>query len=88
MDEKITAWVTRGVLDNPIEKVQAELVTPKMIRYSSDGFTCQAWATEWHLTYELAVAYVEKRRAAKITSLEKQLAKLRALKIQVVDQTK
>ena len=87
MDEKITAWVTKYALTEGVLKVRGEVSSqyPKMLNF---GWSFYANNQEWFRCQQDALDRASTMRANKIKSLEKQLAKLHALKIQVVDQTK
>jgi len=67
--------LTKGILDLPGEIVSE---TPTMVQIEAKSPTFYH-KPHWHLTMEEAVAQAEKMRLAKIASLEKQLAKLKAL---------
>ena len=87
MNEKITAWVTKYALTKGVIKLQGEVFenNPTMFVYGN-------WRTandkDWYRAEQAALDYAEFMRTEKIAYVEKQIAKLHALKIQVVDQTK
>ena len=87
MEEKITAWITRYALTDGIEKVKGEInqARPSEFCYGERNFATES---HWHLTEQAAVYRVVEMRDKKVKSLEKQIAKMRALNIQVVDKTK
>ena len=87
MEQEITAWITRYALTDGIQKVQGKINQehPKVLNF---GWSFYANNQEWFPCQQDALDRAETMRANKIRSLEKQLAKLHALKIQVVDKTK
>ena len=87
MDKKITAWVTKYALTEGVLKVRGEVSSqyPKFFDY---GAWNAAKSQEWFRCEQDALDRAATMRVNKIASLEKQLAKMHALKIQVVDQTK
>ena len=87
MDEKITAWVTPCSRAFVVIKTKGSFskVWPDLFTY---GFGGSASGVNLHLTEQSALERSEMMRAKKVVSMEKQLAKMRALKIQVIDQTK
>ena len=86
-DEKITVWVTKYALSDGIVEGQAGIGD---IRRGSVRVTCctayPAWCQtegkDWHRTKESAIAHAEKMRAKKIASLQRQIAKLEALRFE------
>ena len=87
MDEKITAWVTKYALTDGVLKVDGKVVsdTSSMLDFGEEYY---AHSQEWFRCEQDALDRAATMRANKVKSLEKQLEKLRALKIRVVDQTK
>ena len=83
MSEKITVGVTKYALTGGIFKAQGNVddIMPKM--FDGDGLLEVYHGDEWHLTPELAREKAEKMRVKKIASLEKSLAKMKALKFEV-----
>ena len=86
-NEKITAWVTKYALTDGVLKVQGEVSRSASTMFIYGEYWQTAHCEEWHRTEQAALDRAEFMRTKKIASLEKQLAKMRALKIQVVDQT-
>lgn len=82
---RFRAWVTKYALTEGIQAIWAEDyfdVSDRMIRRITDNGYYMAFfhKPHWHLTEADAVAHAEKMRVAKIKSLQKQIAKLEALK--------
>ena len=76
-------FITRYALTMGVYAVEARDCEDGMIEFRPSGGCIQYFHTEgrdWHRTFDAAVARAEELRAAKIKSVEKQLAKLRALK--------
>lgn len=82
-NEQIKAWVTKYALTKKIELVDAEVchdISSAMIKYGTAGYGLQfAHGKDWHRTPEAALTRVEEMRSAKITSLQKSIARMRAL---------
>ena len=87
MEETITAWVTKYALTEGVVKVLGKVNSEysKMLNF---GWSFYANNQEWFRCEQDALDRAATMRANKIKSLEKQLAKMRVLKIQVVDKTK
>lgn len=90
MDEQITAWVTTYALTFGIEQVQGKIdgANRNLLVYEGAGAAHRfafGFGKHWHLTLGTAMLQAEHMRIEKIASLEKQLAKLRLLKIKVID---
>lgn len=81
MSEKFTAYITKYALTEGIlvvevqESVRAAPGTVLDTRPYRDAYS----GDEWHRTREAAIAQAEKMRAKRLASLEKQIAKLKAL---------
>lgn len=82
-DGLVDVWVTKYALTSGVDKLFAKVcyaVSVNMISYQSKfGYSCHAHGSDWHRTRTEAVADVAKRKAAKIASLRKQIAKLEAI---------
>ena len=84
----MNVWITKHALTNGIKEIEAECyLTEDSIRDTAVGVGAFAVyyigeGKEWHRTLEGAQARAENMRLAKITSLERQLSKLRNLKFQ------
>jgi len=81
--EHVTVWVTKYVLTEGIKKVKARVchdIAPTMIEYGNHAY---AHGKDWHRTQEAAIARAEEMRLAKIKSLEKSIAKFKALRFTV-----
>ena len=73
-------WITKyaltaGIYQEEVERTERGVWKDNGPQRCGQGF----YANAWHETSESAVARAEKMRAAKIASLEKQIAKLRKL---------
>ena len=90
MAEQITAWITKYALTKGILEVRGEIhaSNKNMLVYAGtyDRYAF-GFGKNWHLTLGTAILQAEHMRIEKIASLEKQLAKMRALNIKVVDRT-
>jgi hypothetical protein len=69
-------WITRYALTLGILAKEAEQVSPTMIKA---GRNCFFMGPDWHVSEDSAKHQAERMRVAKIASVEKQLAKLRAM---------
>lgn len=83
MKETITVYVTKYVFTTGIQKLEVEYDAefPTMVACGS-GYGRQHYhgdGSQWHRTYESAVKKAKAMQAAKIKSLEKQIAKIKAL---------
>lgn len=77
-------YVTRYALTTDIEVADAKIsFGGKMATYKSGRDTIHVHGKDFHLTREAAFADAERRRKAKLASIEKQAAKLRALKFTI-----
>ena len=83
MSNKITVWVTKSALSGGLFKAQGNVddIMPKM--FDGDWLLEVYHGDDWHLTTDLALEKAEKMRVKKIASLEKSLAKMKALKFEV-----
>lgn len=85
--EVITAWITAYALSAGIQKVQAEVIREDVISYKGDSDTWSgsgyAHGKNWHRTEAAAIARAEEMRTSKLKSIDKQIAKLKALKFEV-----
>lgn len=81
MTEKFTAYITKYALTEGIISVEVTLGHfPGVVREVGEARWVYTYAgADWHRTREAAVASAEKMRAKRIASLEKQIAKLKAL---------
>lgn len=70
-------WITKYALTRDIEQVDAELLKSGAASYGKYGY---AGSGAWSETRADAIKRAEAMRVAKIASLEKQIAKLRAMK--------
>lgn len=81
-DDLIEVWITKYALTEGIQKAQASVCgnNGRLVRaVQSGGTTGFFHGEDWHRTETAARERAEEMRAAKIKSLETQLAKLRAL---------
>ena len=71
-------WITKYALTQGVYRCDVETFddSPRMVK---DAVSMYYHGNDWHETSDEAVAKAEKMRAAKIASLEKQIAKLRRL---------
>lgn len=79
--EHIKAWITKYALTHGIQVVDAEVCGDgKMVAYGNKAYGRQyAHGKDWHTTPEAALARAEEMRKAKIASLEKSIAKIKAI---------
>lgn len=81
------AWITKYALTAGIQVVDAQVSSgaPGMVSYLLEGdrFKRFAHGKEWWHTEEDAISRAEAMRQAKIASLNKQIAKLEKMKIEV-----
>lgn len=80
--EQFTAWVTKYALTEGILKMQVEDcfgVSPDMVKKVNSPSN---WfhGKDWHRSYEDAVARAEEMRTEKLKSIDKQRARILALK--------
>lgn len=76
-------WITKYALTQGIYETEGEIAksnsdmfcTPKIM----ESYASYYFKPYWHETKEDAIAHAEKLRAAKIKSLEKQLAKIKTM---------
>ena len=81
--KNIRVWIskyalTKGVFEETVDQDEDHptLVSVVGVRYST---YYHGNGKDWHMTKELAVKRAEKMRAAKISSLTKQIAKIKAI---------
>lgn len=74
----IEVLITKYALTQGVFRAEAERVSDKMIRVGEGGFNNYFYLNDWHLTWADALKDCERRREAKIKSLEKQLANLKS----------
>lgn len=82
MGAKFKAWITKYALTSGIECVDAEIVNVegRMIMYNDRGSSHDyAHGNDWHSTRERAIKRALDMRRAKISSLDKKIAKLIAM---------
>ncbi len=84
-EEKTVVWITKNARTTGIQAVEAEIYDSRMVSYASNGFTLYAHGNNWHRTPEKAIAKAEEMRAAKLASLKKSIAKIKALKFTATD---
>ncbi len=79
--EQFTAYITKHALSVGIREALVErfAAAPTMVSEPGKLFA-NYHGDDWHFTMEDAVERAEEMRAAKLVSLEKQIAKLRKLK--------
>ncbi|KHS77000.1 hypothetical protein QT13_01800 [Pectobacterium brasiliense] len=79
-------YVTKYALTSGVFAVEAE-VEDTMATFKRDVsyFTEFAHGNDFHLTHKEALADCERRRKAKISSLDKQRKKLEAMKFEIED---
>lgn len=71
-------FITKYALTGGIDELRLEMEAGSQYAYNHDGYWAQfVIGKTCHRTREEAVARAEQMRAAKIASLEKQIAKLR-----------
>lgn len=74
-------WITKYALTQNVYCIKGEVCGEYMLREIGRGVGQSFYhGRDWHKTKEAALADAEHRRAAKIRALEKQIAKLKALK--------
>ena len=80
-------YVTKYALTTGIRRVDAEPIRNNAFRYRPKGWTISnyAYGEEFQMTEAAAIERAEILREKKIKSLEKQIAKLRAIKFEVKD---
>lgn len=71
--------LTRGVFEAEVEERESGMVKLVGPRPIGHGICFHAENRDWHRTFESALKRCEVMRAAKLKSLEKQVAKIRAL---------
>ena len=86
-DEKITVWITRYALTEGVIEAtaSAEEVSSRTTFYALVPFgdiSCRKEGLDWYRTKDLAIARAEAMRAKKIASLQRQIAKLEALRFE------
>ena len=74
-------WITKYALTQGVYRCDVETFddSPRMVKDAGSMVPMYYHGNDWHETSDEAVAKAEKMRAAKIASLEKQIAKLRRL---------
>lgn len=75
-------WITKYALTQGIFEVEGETTqTPGMFHApkTEKSFARSFFKPEWHETKEEAIAQAKKMREAKLKSLEKQIAKIKAI---------
>ena len=78
-------WITKYALTEGITQLEAEPTSfPAMIKISAHEY-CHGEGKEWHRTEADAIACAEIMRLAKIASLEKQIAKYRAMTFETME---
>jgi len=85
MSEKFEAWVTRHALTTGIEKhtlVQSEYCDTTACTLDNRNVQC-FHKPYWHKSYADAVNHAESMRREKIFRLEKQIAKLKAMRFKL-----
>jgi hypothetical protein len=75
----VKVWITKYALTAGIYQEEVERTEHGVWKDDERGGGRGYYANAWHETADGAVARAEKMRAAKIASLEKQIAKLRNL---------
>jgi len=79
MDEQKTFYVTKFALTTGIMAVRGEVskTSPNMLCYTDDWkYTQYAKGEDWYDNLGEAIANCERRRRAKIASMQRQIAKL------------
>lgn len=85
-DMKITAWVTKNALTSGVIKTEGGVLIDDAQMFAwrqPSGWWVYSHGKDWHRTHLDAARDCERRRLAKIASLENQLAKLRYMTIVV-----
>jgi hypothetical protein len=73
-------FITKYALTKGVIKVEAMLVKPSMVAFSQPHCREEyCHGKDWHETREDAVAHAETMRLKKISSLDKQIARLQKL---------
>lgn len=78
-EELVKAYITQYALTRGIFATVVETTHIDTMVSTTSRFKQYFHKPDWHLTYEEAVARAEEMRQKKIASLEKQLAKLKAM---------
>lgn len=80
--ERFTAWVTKYALTEGILKMLVEDSehSPGMVTKVNGTYLTAFHGNDWHRTPEDAIARAEQMRAAKLKSLDKQRARIAALR--------
>lgn len=77
----MNVWITKDVVRRGIKffaDCEIDPQFPTIITVRDDGWKVDYSGDEWHTSFASALAKAEKMRSARIKSLEKSLAKLRA----------
>ena len=80
MKETAVLWVTKYALTKGVQARRCEISAG--YAYSDDTFHIQYPPGHWHRSKGAAIARAEEMRTGKLKSLEKQLAKVRAMRFE------
>jgi len=78
MSKPVSLWVTKYALTQGIQRVDCTI--KERYAYSTGKYHTQYPPGDWHRTEGDAITRAEEMRTAKLRSLEKQIAKIRALR--------
>ena len=87
-DKKITVWIARYALTDGIIEATApsEDVNSRWSFYAKANTTSKIWCQkdglDWYRTKESAIARAEEMRSKKIAILQRQIAKLEAMRFE------
>ena len=83
---KFSAWVSKYAMTKGIYEIEAEDcfdISPTMVHDRGAMYTTFYHKDEWHRSEAEAVAKAEAMRTARIKSLEKQIARLKAMRFEI-----
>lgn len=80
---KFMAWVTKYALTEGILKMQVEdcfNTSPEMVKKANGQHSQHFFGKDWHRSHEAAIERAKAMQAAKLKSIDKQRARIAALK--------